>query len=201
MILPGTSAIIVCSAISRLALQSINIQRPPGYLQNNETHDACMLVATHQNAVEWHLYIGDRGVVDSLLNKAMFMVPNQPSMNLELTTWWLRFANALQLLGMTYVAAQKGWDGVCLVVLLALNWLLRRSFRAAGLASRWLTEEGVEVEVKSFKFTGRMAMLGAIQVFSGTKVTRWMDDIIVPHPRREAWLRRINGLEIGTDDS
>ncbi|KAF4541547.1 uncharacterized protein LTHEOB_8542 [Lasiodiplodia theobromae] len=150
---------------------------------------------------EWHLYIGDRGVVDSLLNKAMFMVPNQMGTKLALVTWWLKAANALQLLGMTYVAAQKSWDGVCLVVLLSVNWLLRWGSRDAGLASRWLAQEGVEVDVKSFKFTGRMPMLGAIQIFTGTKITSWMDDIIPPHPRREAWLKRIHGFDIDADGS
>ncbi|KAF9641009.1 hypothetical protein BFW01_g12815 [Lasiodiplodia theobromae] len=194
-------AIAVVLGLCGVYAQSIDIQRPPGYLQNNEAHDACMLVATHQNALEWHLYIGDRGVVDSLLNKAMFMVPNQMGTKLALVTWWLKAANALQLLGMTYVAAQKSWDGVCLVVLLSVNWLLRWGSRDAGLASRWLAQEGVEVDVKSFKFTGRMPMLGAIQIFTGTKITSWMDDIIPPHPRREAWLKRIHGFDIDADGS
>ncbi|KAF2136008.1 uncharacterized protein K452DRAFT_329921 [Aplosporella prunicola CBS 121167] len=192
----GTAAIIFCSAVSRLVLQIITIQRPPGYLGNNEAHDACMLVATHVNAMEWHLYTGDRGVVDSLLNKAMFMIPNQPSTRVVLATWWLKAAHILQLLGMTYVAAQKSWDGMFLVFLLTLNWFLRWGFREAGLARYWLDKEGVEVEVKTFKFTGRMAMLGAIQIFSDTKVTSWMDDILPPHPRRDAWLKRIHGQKI-----
>lgn len=77
---------------------------------------------------------------------------------------------------MTHVAAQKSWDGVFLVLLLCFNWLICRGFCEAGLARRWLDKEEIEVDVKSFKFTGRMALLGAIQIFSETKATSQMDE-------------------------
>lgn len=42
-------------------------------------------------------------------------------------------------------------------------------------------------------------LLGALQLHSKSKVTRWMDDILVPHPRREAFLDRLknNGITHG----
>lgn len=193
----GTSAIITCSAISRLATQSIVVERPPGYMENNETGDACMLMATHQNAMEWHLFTGERAVVDALLNKTMFTVPDQRGT--RPIAQWLQIAHMLHLLAMTFVAAQKGWDGVCLVILLTLDWVLRHRFRGCNLARSWLADEGVEAELKSFKFTGRMAMLGAIQTFSRTNVSSWMDEIVAPHPRRDAWLKRMQGLSISED--
>ncbi|KAB2568563.1 hypothetical protein DBV05_g12758 [Lasiodiplodia theobromae] len=143
-----TAAIVACTALSRLATQAITVQRPPGYLENNEagTGDgASMLVATHQNAMEWHLFTGSRAVVDTLLNKTMFAIPpHQTALTGPVVVArWLRLAHALQLLAMTFTAAQKGWDGVCLVVLLALNAIGRWRMREGSLASWWLAVEGV----------------------------------------------------------
>jgi hypothetical protein len=189
----GTAAIIVCTSVSGLIAQSISIRRPSGYLKNNETHEACMLSASHENATEWHLYIGDRAVVDTLLNKVMFVVPEGRSVHLAAT--WFQFAHVLQLAAMTFVAAQKAWDGVCLVILLAIHWAFHWSLRSNTLAYDWLEREGVDAEVKSFEFGGRSAILGAIQVFSKTDIKSWMDNIMVPHPRREAWLKNLQGEE------
>lgn len=182
----GTAAIILCCAVSGVAAWSASVRRLPGYLGSNEAHDAFMLVAAHVNATEWSLLIGDRGIVDTLLNKPMFVVRQSP-----LAAGWFWFANIFQLAAMTYVAAEQGWDGVGLMVLLCIQWIHEACFRQTALASTWLREEGIGAEVKSFEFTGRMAMMGAIQLFSGSSVTRWMDDIIVPHPRRDAFLSSI----------
>jgi len=95
---------------------------------------------------------------------------------------------------MTYIAAQKGWDGVALVVLMLLSWVLRLRFTDDSLARAWQVSEGITVEAASFEFTGRTIIIGAVQAFSGSKRTIWVDDIVAPHPRRQAWLRR---LEIG----
>lgn len=189
----GTAAVLLCTSISELVAQCIQIPRPSSYLKNTETHDSCMLVASHQNATEWHLYIGDRAIVDTILNKPMFIVPEGGSAHLAAS--WFRFAHLLQLAGMTFVAAQKGWDGVCLVTLLVVHWAFYLSLRGRNLASDWLEREGVEVRVQGFEFSGRLSMLGAIQVFSKTKSTGWMDSILAPHPRREAWLGRLRGEE------
>jgi hypothetical protein len=38
-------------------------------------------------------------------------------------------------------------------------------------------------------------MIGAIQILSKSKITCWMDGILVPHPRRDAWLSLIMGQQ------
>ncbi|KAI0968628.1 hypothetical protein F4678DRAFT_474376 [Xylaria arbuscula] len=190
----GSSALVVVSSVSELVAQSITIRNPSSYLKNNETHDACMLVASHQNASEWHLYIGDRGIADTLLNKPMFVLPEGRSASLAAR--WLWLANLLQFAAMTFVAAQKGWDGVSMVVLLAVHWALRWSLDGQYLAGDWVEREGITADVRSYEFGGRYAMLGAIQIYAGNMCTRWMDDILVPHPRREAWLGCIKGDDV-----
>ncbi|KAI1273045.1 hypothetical protein F5Y07DRAFT_378253 [Xylaria sp. FL0933] len=190
----GSAALVVCTSVSELVALSIPIGRPSTYLRSNETHDACMLVASHQNATEWHLYIGDRAIADTLLNKPMFVLPE--GRWADLASKWLWFANLLQFASMTFVAAQKGWDGVWMVGLLAIHWAFRYALYGRTLARDWLKREGVEAKVRSFEFGGRYAMMGAVQVFSGSEVTRWMDDILIPHPRREAWLKCLRGQEL-----
>jgi hypothetical protein len=189
----GSAALIVCNSVSQLVALRIAIARPSSYLKNNEMHDACMLVASHENASEWHLYIGDRSIVDTLLNKPMFVIPEGKLPHLAASWFW--FANLFQLAAMTFVAAQKGWDGVWMVVLLAAHWALRWSFSGRSLACDWLEREGIDAEVGSFEFGGRYAMMGAIQVLSGSTSTRWMDNILVPHPRREVWLKTLGVTE------
>ncbi|KAK0717654.1 hypothetical protein B0T26DRAFT_829590 [Lasiosphaeria miniovina] len=193
----GTAAMLFCTAISGFAASLlVAVKRPPGYLENNEAGlpSGCMLAAAHQNATEWYLFVGDRGIVDTLLNKTMFWIPD--TRTARLVGGWLRLAHFIQLAAMTFAAGQKGWDGVCLVALLAVNWLLERCANSnANLAHSWLTRECVGVEIKKFEFSGRSYMLGAIQLYSGSQTTSWMDDIITPHPRREAWLRRLFGQE------
>lgn len=189
----GTATLIACTSVSELVAMRITIFRPSTYLRNNETHDACMLVASHENATEWHLYIGDRTVADTLLNKPMFVVPGSNLTRFAASWFW--FANLLQIAAMTFVAAQKGWDGVWMVVLLAIHWALRWSSSGRCLAREWMEREGIDAEVKSFEFGGRYAMMGAIQLLGESKATRWMDNILVPHPRREAWLKVLKGEE------
>ncbi|KAI1190787.1 hypothetical protein F5B17DRAFT_38908 [Nemania serpens] len=189
----GTSVLVLCTSVSELVAQGVTIRRPSTYLKNTEAHDACMLVASHQNATEWHLFIGDRGVVDTLLNKPMFVLPDERSASVFAAAWfWV--ANLLQFAAMTFVAAQKGWDGVSMVVLLAVHWALRWFPHGDQyLASNWVEREGIGAHVRSFEFTGRTAMMGAIQILAGNACTRWMDDILVPHARREAWLKCLRG--------
>ncbi|KAK8103623.1 uncharacterized protein PG998_010656 [Apiospora kogelbergensis] len=189
----GSAALLACTSVSELVAIRVPIRRPSTYLKNNEAHDACMLTAPHENATEWHLYIGDRGIVDTLLNKPMFMVPEGGSAHLAARWFW--FANILQLVSMTFVAAQKGWDGVLMLALLAIHWAIRCSSSGQDLARDWLAREGVDADVRSFEFGGRFAMMGAIQVLGGSTSSRWMDNILVPHPRREAWLKVLRGEE------
>lgn len=190
----GTATILVCASVSELIAQGIPLRRPSTYLTSTENHDACMLVASHQNATEWHLCIGDRAVVDTMFNKPMVVVPE--GRKARLLARWFEFANLLQFAAMTFVAGQKGWDGVCLVAFLGIHWALHWILRGPHLPHDWLEREGVEADVKSYKFGGRTAMIGAIQVFSDTNIVCWMDQIMVPHPRREAWLGRLRGREL-----
>lgn len=48
----GSAAILFSGAVSNVVSPSISISRPPGYLLNNENHDACMLVAPHSNSMQ-----------------------------------------------------------------------------------------------------------------------------------------------------
>ena len=105
-----TSTAILSSALLKLCRQFILVNRPSTYLLNNETRHstACMLVGIHQNASTWHLYIGERGVVDSLLNKPMIMSVTTVfgDTGNKYFAVFLRLLALLQLLSMTFVAAQ-----------------------------------------------------------------------------------------------
>ncbi len=190
----GTAAVVlVCAASESLAARLL-IRRPLGFLDNNEHHDACMLVAPHNNAMAWHLFIGDRGIVDALLNKPMFAPPQGRAA--YLMAGWLKAAHALQLGAMTFVAAQRGWDGVLLCLLMTLSRCATGFLRGRQAVVRdFLEREGVTADVKVFEFGSRNALMGAVQLFSGSDTTRWLDDIIVPHPRRDAFLHRILGRQ------
>ena len=184
----GTAMVLLIAVMTQFICQFLKVRRPPGYLDNNENHSACMLLSSHKNSSKWYLYIGDRGVVDSLLNKTMFSIPSYGRVLMH----WFHIAHIIQLMAMTFVAAQKGWDGIALLILLlsadAMHWRYGKS----QLARRWLKNEDVCVKAKSFEFTGRTTMLGAIHKMSGTKATTWMDEIMPPVPRRQAWLNRLS---------
>lgn len=96
---------------------------------------------------------------------------------------------------MTFVAFQKGWDGVCLLALLVISTVMHFCFRHDLLARMFCEENGVAVTQESFEFSGRTPMLGAIQQFSGARSWQWMDDILAPCPRREAWARILSTKE------
>ena len=196
----GTANVVLSGGTSKIMCKFLPIQRPSGYLQNNESHDACMLTAIHDNASIWYLYRGDRSVVDWLLNKTMIVIPRSRSTGI--LYYYFRFAHCHQLLAMTYVAAQKGWDGVCLLCLMIIVWtgtlLLNTKWPAAG----WTQREKVGFEATSFKFTGRAPMIGAVQMISDRRILRktqgnahrnttWMDTILAPCARRERWTDRL----------
>lgn len=190
----GTATVLLISVVTQAFCQFFKLKRPPGFLDSNELHSACMLLSSHKNSSTWYLFIGDRGVVDSLLNKTMFSIPS--SGYGKFLTYWFRISHFIQLLAMTFVAAQKGWDGIMLVILLLSAEAMHWRYRKNQLARRWLVTEDVSVKARSFEFTGRAAMLGAIHKVSGTKVTNWMDEIMPPVPRRQAWLKRLSkGLD------
>jgi hypothetical protein len=180
----GTASVLLCGAITQLLCRLLPVQHPGGYLHNNEAHDACMLVGIHQNASVWYLYVGNRGAVDWLLNKTMISFPSRG----KSLARWFKFAHTLQLGGMTFSAAQKGWDGVSLLILISINWALRWRFKPIHIARRWLETENLVVRAKTFEFTGRTPMLGAIQQWNGGEKTVWMDEILSSCPRRAVWL-------------
>lgn len=45
--------------------------------------------------------------------------------------------------------------------------------------------------VRSFRFTGRLPLMGTVQLWSKTRAETWMDSIIVRCPRRELWLENL----------
>ena len=180
----GSAAIIANGLMSKVVCRLLRSERPLGYLENNENHGACMLSAVHENANTWYLYLGDRGVVDSLLNKPMLSSPSASRISMI----YFRFAHVSQLLAMTFVAAQKGIDGVSLVVLLLVNYSFQHLIGGHRTARQWLEQEHVSVDAHKFRFTGRTAMAGAIHLISEARDAAWMDSLLTPCPRIREWI-------------
>ncbi|OAL38164.1 hypothetical protein AYO20_02616 [Fonsecaea nubica] len=170
----GTCALLLLSCINALVSHRLPFHRPPGYLDNNETYDAaCMLVAPHDNASTWHLYRGDRAIIDRLLNKPMLAITTERSC--RWLFWYFQLTHYLQLLAMTYVAAQKGWDGLLLLVFMVISRLARSeaaafmmpwSTRARGAAATWLQQNNIDVQTNTFRMAGRTQMIGAIDLIN-----------------------------------
>jgi hypothetical protein len=189
----GTATIMACGVIAQFGCKLATIGRPQGYLQSNEgDKPAFMLFGLHQNTSTWYLFTGDRGIVDSVLNKTM--VATIPSRWSKILAWLLRCTHLVQLFAMTFVAGQKGWDGLILVVLMFVTSLGRWSSSNGLVVRRWMESEGIDVKAQSFGFTGRTMLLGAVQEFSESQCENWMDGIVSPHARRDAWLARLRVL-------
>lgn len=187
----GTAACTLISTISQVMNLRSLVGRPPGYMMNSEGHDACMLMANHENSMDWYLLTGDRAVIDSLLNKPMLQILGTH----YAATTWFRASNYLQIAAMTFAAGQKGWDGVFLAALILIENIVRYTFRGRALVHDFLARERIRIRKKTFKFTGRVAMLGAIQLFSKSRITCWMDSILVPHPRRTGFLQSLGLID------
>ncbi|RSL69577.1 hypothetical protein CEP53_002168 [Fusarium sp. AF-6] len=195
----GTAAAVFLAVLLRVSRQLMTIERPSGYLKNNEGDlPGCMLVSLHENSSTWYLYIGSRGIIDTILNKTMVQDVKSP-----LGVWHgygLRLLEALQILIMTYVAAQKGWDGVALVSLVvvasATDYV---SFSDDRIAARWLEREGVRVDATTLQFSGRTPMIGTIQALGNQRSTTWMDGIIAPSTRRDVWLRKLASQDVDSN--
>jgi hypothetical protein len=112
---------------------------------------------------------------------------------------WLRAAHIIQLLAMTFVASQKGWDGVALLILLIISTVMQFRFRREMLTRMFCEENGVAVKQNSFEFSGRTPMLGAIQRVSRCCEWKWMDEILSPCPRREVWARALSREDMEMD--
>ncbi|RJE20380.1 hypothetical protein PHISCL_07276 [Aspergillus sclerotialis] len=205
----GTAVSLVTGIVARTTCRLIVLQRSSLYLHDNEEGkmDGCMLSAIHQNASTWYLYTGDRGVIDGLLNKPMVMSAGPPRLTSRspipaaaATTamaYFIRFLSILQLAAVTYVTAQKGWDCIGLLCFILLSMLLDRvgDGHADTLARRWLQKHRVRIEVGTFIFSGRVAMIGAIQVFKRNDESSWMDGILQRNPRRDALLSALSEPE------
>jgi hypothetical protein len=181
----ATTAAIVLTVAFRILRYFIRVTRPSTYLENNEPGaSGCMLVALHENATTWYLYRGSRAIIDTLLNKSMIEdIAASPLVSVA------RVLATLQLATMTYAAAQKGWDGVGLLAVIIVAWVSDWVlYREHVLAAQWLKHEDVDIRAQSFKFSGRVPMLGAIQVLKGTGNISWMDGILAPSNRRNQWL-------------
>lgn len=207
----GTCACLIISVISTVACRLVKFRRVANFLKSNEIDksgglrpDGCMLCATHPNSYEWDLFVGDRGIIDALLNKPMITIDDVTSQWLVV---WFRSADVLQLLAMTFAAAQKGWDGVALVILMLSDWLVVFITNMGGRVVRnFMRDNHLSVKVWTLDFPGklfrrqvcrlltdslgRVAMLAAIHRCSGSDSWTWMDDIIVPTSRRDALLRQ-----------
>ena len=180
----GSAAVVLNGLISKLMCRILRVERPPGYLESNENHGACMLSAVHENAETWYLYMGDRGVINWMLNKTMLTTPSAS----RLQMFYFRVAHLMQLLAMTFVAAQKGIDGVSLLLLLVSNHALQYLFGGHRIARQWLAAEKVSVDAHTFGFSGRTPMIGVIHSLSQARDAAWMESVIVPCPRINVWL-------------
>jgi hypothetical protein len=187
----GSGALLVIGALSRFCSQNVRFDHSDLYLRNREVHEGCMLVSLHENTTSWTLYLGHRGLIDSLLNKPMV----EPGRAHPLILLYLQFAEVLQVLGMTYIAGEGGWDGIVLVLLIFTVWILASVSGKDKHASRWLEEEGFAVSGFSCEFPDRSELLGAVQLLSTEKKTYWMDGIIAPVPRRDVWLKKIGAID------
>lgn len=183
----GSAAIILNGLVSKGVCRTLRVERPSGYLENNENHNACMLSAVHENAQIWYLYMGDRGVIDWMLNKTMLATPS--ASRLQMT--YFRVAHLLQLLAMTFVAAQKGVDGVSLIILLIANYGFQYLFGGHQMARQWLEAEKISVDARTFHFSGRTPMVGVIHSLSEARDAAWMETLIAPCPRISVWLNKL----------
>jgi hypothetical protein len=182
----GTGVVLVSTSLARIVCRFVRLKRPSSILHNNKLHKACMLAAVHVNSNTWYLFTGDRGIVDYLLNKPMVEFESQAWLGPILAT-----LHYIQFLAITFVTAQQGWDGICLVLLMVVSAVYEHLNSDSARAEHWLQSEGIDINTQGYAFSGRSQMIGAIQVFSGTKVTHWMDSIIVDCPRRQAWLKKL----------
>lgn len=193
----GTFAAALVSATFQIARSCIVVHTPNSFLLDNESGSipACMLVANHQNASSWYLFCGDRGVVDGVLNKNMiFSVESRFG---KLGTFCLipilRLLACLQILILTYVAAQKGWDGIGLLAFIIVAWITEDLIKHEDhLASSWARRYDVHFDSRSFEFKGRVSMIGAIQIYKKDPTRNWLDGILVPSERRDLWLKVIS---------
>ena len=183
----GSAAVVLNGLISKLMCRILRVERPSGYLESNENNDACMLSAVHDNAETWYLYIGDRGVIDWMLNKTMLTTPSASPLQIL----HFRLAHLMQLLAMTFIATQKGIDGVSLIILLVSNHASQYLFGGHRIARQWLEAEKVSVDAHRFRFSGRTPIIGVIHSLSQAPDATSMESVMAPCPRINVWLTEL----------
>ncbi|QLI68469.1 uncharacterized protein G6M90_00g044860 [Metarhizium brunneum] len=155
----GTAVIVFAYRVSQVVVRCVAIRRLSTYMKSKEAFSyVSMLVASHDNAMDGSLFVGDCGIMDTLFNKPMSAVPENKAVHWA-TSWFQTWMAAI-----TFVAAQQGWDGVwCsfLVALVGVQWVVHSTPRGPSLVRGWPDGE---------EFGGRFAVLGAIQGFTGSNV-------------------------------
>lgn len=189
----GSGSLLFIGGISRVCAHYTKIGRPPHFLENQESYEGCMLVSIHDNAAVWTLYRGDRGLINSLLNKPM-VAPFKPTRVSKVVYIWFRFAEILQVVAMTYVAGEKGWDALILLILITAVWSFSKFWGYNQHAQNWLKEEGFKATSFGCEFPGRTELVAAVQLLSTEKRTVWMNSILAPCERRTVLFQRLGAL-------
>lgn len=152
-----------------------------------------MLVSVHENSTVWTLYSGDRGFIKSRLNRAM-VDHLQPIRLRRVIYTWFRFAELLQIADMTFVAGQKGWDSLVLLILILAVNLATTLYGYNMHARNWLRREGLETVSLRCAFPGRTELMAVVQTRSTESKVLWMDGIIAPSTRREVLLQSLDAV-------
>ena len=122
-----------------------------------------------------------------MLNKTTLAIPSATQSQI----FYFRLAHLMQLLAMTFVAAQKGIDGVSLIVLLVSNYGVQYLFGGHRISRQWLEAEKVSVDAYTFRFSGRTPMIGVIHALSQAHDAAWMESVMAPCPRISVWLTEL----------
>ncbi|KAK0716500.1 hypothetical protein B0T21DRAFT_454299 [Apiosordaria backusii] len=190
----GSAVLLFTGSISRFLVRQIVVPRPLRYLENRESYMGCMLAAVHDNAAIWTLYLGDRGVIDSLLNKPLVgHLESTPTT--RFACWWLQLAELLQIIAMTFVAGEKGLDALVLLGLVLAIAGFSNLYGYNMHARNWLRREGYETLAFRCEFPGRTELVAAVQLLSTERRVSWMDSIISPCDRREVLLQRLGQID------
>lgn len=130
---------------------------------------ASMLVASHDNAMDGSLFVGDCSWATAASWTHFLTSPCLSCQRTKPGSALGRVVVPVGGLDICGQAAQKGWDGVwCpfLVALVGVQWVVHSTPRGPLLVQGWPDCGGVDGE----EFGGRFAVLGAIQGFTGSNV-------------------------------
>lgn len=193
----GTGILLSLSLIlDRIgAISGVEVKQDINPLPSEDAAEGCMLVSSGQSATDWQLYIGDMHGIDTLLSRPMIGFTG-PKMLLSI---FFYAAYGLQLIWLSYAVARTYSDGTFLLILTLFTWTVKWIKGNDSLVKTWLHRHSLAVVSQSFRFTtGRMPLLGTVQLLSGSSVSTWMDTISQKAPLRDVWLECI-GAEQLTD--